>query len=165
MVAGGLEVDTSDGMALYYAAGFRGSTFEDFGPVQPGDVAQVTVKEDGSTGGTPDWLVEIFDATTGQEFVGNKPYALVNTSAEAVESRFPNAGDSYDPLTQTSQVTFDVGRVFWADKAREQVKVTPLQGSVPADADLLLVYLNTPNGQRRPTVSQPGTDHDGVHRR
>jgi hypothetical protein len=52
MVADGLEVDTSDGMAFYYAAGFRGSTFEDFGPVQPGDVAQVTVKEDGSTGGT-----------------------------------------------------------------------------------------------------------------
>jgi hypothetical protein len=105
--------------------------------------------------------VEIFDTTTGQEFVGNKPYALVNTSAEAVESRFPNAGGSYDPLTQTSHVTFDVGRVFWADKAREQVKVTRCRAACPPTPTCCWCTSTPPTASAAPPSPSPAPTTTG----
>lgn len=157
-VSGGVEVDTSDNTAFYTAIGIWGQHIVSFAQVKPGDVLQVTVRETGSTNGTPDWLVEIFDDQTGQEFDATNPDAAANTTAGAFEARFQESNGTYIPLTRTSAVTFAAGRVFWAEKGQPKVKVSPLMAGVPKGATLYKLTMQTLKGK---TIAAPSKPSDG----
>ena len=118
----------------------------------------VEVDTSGSTNGTPDWLVEIFDDQTGQEFDATNPDAAANTTAGAFEARFQESNGTYIPLTRTSAVTFAAGRVFWAEKGQPKVKVSPLMAGVPKGATLYKLTMQTLKGK---TIAAPSKPSDG----
>jgi hypothetical protein len=153
-VSGGVEVDTSSDETFYSAIGVWGQQVVVLGQVSPGDVLQVTVKEAGETsGGTPTWLVEIFDNNTGQEFGQTNPQAFNNTTAGALEVRQRLSNGTYIPLTKTSPILFANGFVQWAEKGGSE-QGSQLMGTVPAGAKLHKITLVAPNGKALATPSK-----------
>lgn len=153
-VSGGVEVDTSSDETFYSAIGVWGQQVVVLGQVSPGDVLQVTVKEAGETsGGTPTWLVEIFDNNTGQEFGQTNPQAVNNTTAGALEVRQRLSNGTYIPLTKTSPILFANGFVQWAEKGGSE-QGSQLMGTVPAGAKLHKITLVAPNGKALATPSK-----------
>ena len=153
-VSGGVEVDTSSDETFYSAIGVWGQQVVVLGQVSPGDVLQVTVKEAGETsGGTPTWLVEVFDNNTGEEFGQTNPQVVDNTTAGALEVRQRLSNGTYIPLTKTSPILFANGFVQWAEKGGSE-QGSQLMGTVPAGAKLHKITLVAPNGKALATPSK-----------
>jgi hypothetical protein len=154
-VSGGVEVDTSSNETFYSAIGVWGQEVVVLGQVSPGDVLQVTVKEAGETGGgTPTWLVEIFDNQTGQEFGQTNPLVVDNTTAGAVEVRQRLSNGTFIPLTKTTPVLFADGFVQWAEKGGS-LQGSQLMATTPGGAKLLKLTMTSPNGKPVASPSKP----------
>lgn len=153
-VSGGVEVDHSGDGTFYTAIGVWGQQVVSLGQVSPGDVLQVTVKEAGETsGGTPTWLVEIFDNNTGQEFGQTNPEVVNNTTAGALEVRQRLSNGTYIPLTKTSAILFADGFVQWAEPGGSE-QGSQLMGTLAAGVKLHKITLVVPNGKALATPSK-----------
>jgi hypothetical protein len=146
-VSGGVEVDTSSDETFYSAIGVWGQQVVVLGQVSPGDVLQVTVKEAGETsGGTPTWLVEVFDNNTGEEFGQTNPMVVNNTTAGALEVRQRLSNGTYIPLTKTSPILFANGFVQWAENGGSE-QGSQLMATVPAGAKLHKITMVSSSGK------------------
>jgi hypothetical protein len=152
-VSAGVSVDNSDGQAFYVAYGEWNAMPVTAFSVQPGDKLEVTIEDEGASG----WLVELFDATSGQEWSQTKPGG---NSDECVVGAFEgNDYPSYDHLTQTTPVAFDYTRVFWGEQGQPVAKVSKLLGTRPAYAKFFRYSLFNSNGTVAAVTSKP-KDHN-----
>jgi peptidase A4-like protein len=131
-VTAGVFVGSDAGQAYYHAfwqaEGTTGGTAPF--PVSPGDVLEVTIDYEGSSG----WLVQINDATTlqtySQVFTGPAVPDSLCEAAAYEQSPYPH----YDVTTQTSPIAFYDLRVRWSDGSG--YRTSKLLGTPPAGARL-----------------------------
>jgi Peptidase A4 family len=153
-VSGGVSVDNSGGQAFYAAYGeWDGDPVTAFS-VQPGDKLDVTIEEEGSS----DWMVEISDATSGQEWSQTNP-SSGNADRCAAGAFEENDYPSYDYLTQTTPVAFDFTRVLWGEQGQPVASVSKLLGKLPAYAKLFRYNLTNSSGTVVAATSKPA-DHN-----
>lgn len=148
-VSAGVSVDNSGGQAFYVAYGeWNGMPVTAFS-VQPGNKLEVTIEDEGASG----WLVELFDAATGQEWAQTNPGG---NSDQCVARAFEgNAYPSYDHLTQTTPVAFGHTRVWWGEQGQPVAKVSKLLGTRPAYAKFYRYTLVNSNGTVAAVTSKP----------
>jgi hypothetical protein len=149
-VSGGVSIDNSGGQAFYVAYGEWNANPVTAFSVQPGDKLEVTVEDDGASG----WLVELFDATSGQEWAETNPSS--GNSQQCVAGAFEgNAYPSYDFLTQTSPIVFGHIRVFWGEQGQPVASVSKLLGTLPKYAKLFRFNLVNTGGTTLAATSAP----------
>jgi Peptidase A4 family len=149
-VAGGVSVDNSGGQAFYVAYGeWDGKPVTAFS-VQPGDKLDVTIEQEGSS----DWMVELSDSRTGQEWSQTNP-SPGNAVRCAVGAFEGNDYPSYDYLTQTTPVAFDFTRVLWGEQGQPVASVSKLLGNLPAYALLFRYNLTNSSGTVVAATSKP----------
>lgn len=151
-VTAGVFVGSDAGQAYYHA--FWQSDGSTTGgtapfPVSPGDVLEVTIDYQGSSG----WLVEINDATTlqtySQVFTGPAvPDSLCEVGAYE-QSPYPH----YDVTTHTTPIGFYDLRVRW--DGANGYRTSKLLGTPPAGARLYRYNLINTSGATVAVTSKP----------
>lgn len=153
-VNAGVAVDNSDDQAFYFPYGqWNGMPVTAPFSVQPGDKLEVTIENEGTSG----YLVELFDASNGQEWsqVNPDPNADQCQAAAYEVSPYP----SYNYTTQTTPVAFDNTRVWWGEQGQGTASVSKLLGTPPAYAKLYRFNLVNTSGANVAVTSKP-TDSD-----
>jgi Peptidase A4 family len=154
-VSGGVSTDYSGGQAFHVAYGeWDGDPVTAFS-VQPGDKLDVTIEAEGSS----DWMVEIFDEASGQEWSQTNPSP--GSSVQCMVGAFEgNDYPSYDFLTQTTPVAFDFSRVWWGEQGQPVASVSKLPGKRPAYAKLFRCNLTNSGGTVVAAASKPADHHN-----
>jgi Peptidase A4 family len=153
-VNGGVAVDNAGGQAFYTAFGQWDGVPVNAFSVQPGDKLQVSIEDRGTSG----YMVEIFDARTGQEWAQTNPDSSATRCQAAAyeESLYP----TYDYTTKTSRIVFSFSRVFWGERGQGKASVSKLLGKLPAHARLNRYNLINTKGFAVADISKPADSNN-----
>jgi Peptidase A4 family len=152
-VTAGVFVGSDAGQAYYHAFwNWEGTTTSGTAPftVSAGDVLEVTIDLEGS-----EWLVQINDATTRQDysqtFVGPITPSTFCQAGAYEQSPYPQPAIT----TQTSPIAFYDAKVRWDNNKITGYQTTKLLGNLPSGATLHRYTLVTTSGGTVAVTSKP----------